>query len=89
MVKCADCGFLAARDINTRALDEVEKSVRDTGEPTLIRSLQAQAQRWNPDTPKNEKLLLCFKQQRDLIFMAQQSTPINIIKVIHEEIDCE
>lgn len=31
MVRCADCGFLAARNLNTRELDEAEESFRQDG----------------------------------------------------------
>ena len=31
MVKCAECGFIAARNLYTRQLEEVEKEYRDTG----------------------------------------------------------
>jgi hypothetical protein len=64
--KCADCGYLAARNIDTRGLDEVEKTVREIGKPMLVKSLQAQAQGWKPDKPKHEELLICFMQKRDL-----------------------
>jgi hypothetical protein len=37
MVRCADCGYLAIRDYKTRALIEVEASVRQTGlQPSAI-----------------------------------------------------
>lgn len=32
MVKCADCGFLASRDIETRQLEETEQEIRSQGQ---------------------------------------------------------
>jgi hypothetical protein len=35
--KCADCGFLAVRNIYSRGLEEAEKTFRDTGaQPTTV-----------------------------------------------------
>jgi len=36
MVKCADCGFLASRDIETRYLEETEQEIRQEGCPVLM-----------------------------------------------------
>jgi hypothetical protein len=33
MVRCSECGFLAARNIDTRNLDEVEEEFRRNGNP--------------------------------------------------------
>ena len=61
MVKCADCGYLAVRHLETRELREAEGNYRDTGE--IPRDL---------NRPKHlyEEVPLCFEHLR--IFDPQQ-----------------
>ena len=90
--KCVDCGFIAARNFQTRSLDEVEKAFRDSGEPKLIRSLQAQAHNWGADIPKDEPYPICFKSKYDLIAEVQAMgghIPSDVRSIIQLERDCD
>ncbi len=40
MVKCSECGFLALRNLDTRQLDEADKTFRDYGNTTTIEHWQ-------------------------------------------------
>ena len=76
MVKCADCGFLAVRHLETRDLREAEGSYRDTGE--IPRDL---------NRPKHlyEEVPLCFERLR--IFDPQRCTSAaERQEVVQEEI---
>ncbi len=95
MVKCADCGFLAARNITTRGLDEVEKSIREAGMhiPVLIgqKNWESGIQ---PSRYEHEVLLVCFIQKYNLISEVEPPTPerptapANVFPVIQKERDC-
>jgi len=54
MVKCAECGFLAARNITTRELEEAEDTFREKGIPPNIIDDDGRLR------PKHEQLPLCF-----------------------------
>jgi hypothetical protein len=55
MVKCAECGFLAARNILTRELEEAEKTFREKGTIPLTGQLEGRPQ------ARHESLPLCFE----------------------------
>jgi hypothetical protein len=84
VVKCAECGFLAARNIQTREIEEVEGLFRDEGEPSF----------GNLGIPKHEGLPLCFARAFDLKSefkkCAGKGDPdaYSIYLVIHEDRDC-
>jgi cation transport ATPase len=74
MVKCVDCGFLAARNIKTRDLEEVEQLFRDIGSPVWIGTKE------DPKgVPVHERMPLCFMRAYDLILEMEQAQehPIN------------
>ncbi len=96
MVKCADCGFLTARNLQTRQLEEAEAIFRDKGKPAIIHdkdSLLGMGSR-------HEGEPLCFAQAYDLRseFMAHTlknnpkyttSDNQSIYAVIHEARKCK
>ncbi len=56
MVKCADCGFLACRNVLTRQLEETEQEVRDEGGPVIA---------WNTEKPIGRfEPPICFMKSR-------------------------
>jgi len=55
MVKCVDCGFLSARNIKTRELEEVERLFREVGSPIWIGTKED-----TRGVPVHERMPLCF-----------------------------
>ncbi len=95
MAKCAECGFLAARNSHNRQLEEVENVFREEGKPSLIYDKDALLGMGG----RHESEPLCFAQVYDLRseFMASTlenhpsySIPDNesIRSVIHETRKC-
>ena len=88
MIKCADCGFLAVRNLRTRQLEEAEKEYRDrayislTGEEGKLH-------------PRLESLPLCFVASYDLQDEIRNKSPKkevdsrNIIAVVNADRDCD
>lgn len=89
MVKCVECGYLAARNVSNRGLDEVEDLFRDKGMPPAIYDASGHNphQGWNP-TP------LCFSRCYDLIDevsrlgMAESQKCIAVLSVITDDRQC-
>jgi hypothetical protein len=85
--KCADCGFLAVRNIYSRGLEEAEKTFRDTGaQPTTVTH--------NTDGTliiigSYEDEPLCFMQacnlKKEFYKPLNSSVPI----VLHEDRECD
>ncbi len=61
MVKCADCGFLAARNRTTRELDEAEGLFREYGTAPIVYDKTGR----NPYAGW-EQILVCFARSHDL-----------------------
>ena len=91
--KCQDCGFLTARNRDTRYLDEAEASFRETGTPLKIRNLQTQKHGWPSNTEKDEDFPICFKQIRGLMAEAKATVaPTHarkVLQVITGEKECD
>ena len=89
MVKCADCGFLAAREIETRNLEETETAFRDSGVPPVIEL------RPGGGRSLHEPLPLCFARRYNLIKefkeFAGKDYPdrTSVFPVLNEERECE
>jgi hypothetical protein len=89
MVKCSECGFLAARDIDTRRLDEVEKAFRESGSPP-VRYVSGRNQYVG-----QERVPICFVQAYDLkqeIEIARGSDAMNatwVHFVINQDRECQ
>ena len=81
MVKCQDCGFLAARDRETRKLVEVEKEMRQTGiSPQLI----------GTTTHKYQSIPICFVRAFDLADgIKTQEDSRSFLHVIQIDRNCE
>lgn len=79
MVKCADCGFLASRDIETRQLEETEQEIRSKGQ--LVPS---------PNTGKpihKYEHPICFMQSKE--YKAFPYTSRSILTLDREDIRSE
>ena len=74
MVKCVDCGFLSAKNIKTRELEEVEQLFRDTGSPVWIGTKEDPS-----GAPVHERMPLCSMRAYDLVSEMEQAQahPIN------------
>ncbi len=87
MDKCADCGFLAARNIDTRNLDEVEREFRRSGEPPN----QIMAGK-EIGYPIHKRYPVCFVQEYDLLDLFEKINGDEykrFLVVIDEERRCE
>lgn len=85
MVKCADCGFLAARNRETNNLDEVKQGYRNTGKTPVIGFTNNAIGYFAQDAPQ------CFVRavNLDREFQMQGGTPENaILAVINKDRDC-
>jgi hypothetical protein len=87
MVKCTDCGFLAARNLDTRNLDEVEGEFRRSGNPPtqIIAGKEIGYYR-------HKRYPICFVQEYDLLdsferIGGEEST--RFLVVIGEDRQCE
>lgn len=89
MVKCAECGFLAARNITTRELEEAEETFREKGITPLIGQLQGRPM------ARHESLPLCFARAYNLLdefkeFAGKDNPDYTSVHfVIYEERECE
>lgn len=92
MVKCTDCGFLSARNIKTRQLEEAEHLFRDVGSP-----VQIGPDKIYPPHFVHELMPYCGTNEYDLITEMEtaQEHPINrginnteVLSVIRKERDC-
>ena len=93
MAKCAECGFLVARNIRTKEMEEVDSIFREEGLPEIIE--------WDMSNPiaqpiyRQEMLPLCFARAYDLRAefkkVAGEDDPDHksVICVINEERQCE
>ena len=68
MAKCSDCGFLAAKNIKTRGLEEVEQSFRDMGSPTWIGTKED-----TKGVPVHELMPFCSMRAYDIISEMEQA----------------
>lgn len=88
-MKCAECGFLAARNITTRELEEAEDTFREKGIPPNIIDDDGRLR------PKHEQLPLCFAQRYNLRdefkeFAGKDSADyLSVFNVLNEERECE
>jgi len=87
MVRCSECGFLAARNIDTRNLDEVEEEFRRNGNPPteIIAGKEIGYYR-------HKRYPICFVQKHNLLdsfkrISGEEST--RFLTVIGEERQCE
>lgn len=89
MVKCSECGFLAARNIYTRGLDEVEEEFRQNGVPPVGvlggKEIGYPIQRQQP---------LCFIREYDLLDSFRKGTKNggatqSFLAVINEDRRCD
>jgi hypothetical protein len=84
MAKCAECGFLAVRNVQTRQLEEMEEDYRRTGNSPQV---------WGDSPPYNMyEAPICFLLVFDLpneIAKQQGPLPEGICLVINEERTCE
>ena len=89
MVKCAECGFLAARDIRTRGLEEVEEAFRESGTPPVNEIVD------NIPCSRHEPLPLCFAQRYNIRDEFKEftgealSVRLSVYMVLIEERECE
>ncbi|HEY4712449.1 MAG TPA: hypothetical protein VIH69_07265 [Dehalococcoidia bacterium] len=87
MSKCSECGFLAAKNINTRNLEEVEKEFRRSGNsPNEIISGK------EIGYPRHKEYPICFVQKYDLIDLFEGISGQNsarFLAIINEERECE
>jgi len=93
MVKCADCGFLALRDFESRELREAEREIRETGSQG-DRSTGVDAHGIPRFEPIYEAVALCIQGIRNF-----SSTPIQgatfarridpFAHAIQEDFECE
>lgn len=95
MVRCADCGFLAARNLRTRQLDEVEALTREsgmhaeahTGDATL-----AYGQTIPIHSYLHDAVLLCFARKYNLASEVQPGhtgAAAAMFPVIRKERECD
>ena len=81
MAKCEDCGFLAVRNRQTRALSETEASMREKGEPARIPKVELPFYERNP---------ICFLQMNDLTAeMEKLDDKTSFKNVIKKERECK
>lgn len=90
MVKCAECGFLAIRNVESRELEEAEKDIREHGCCTvLIGQIQGHPQLRHTGLP------LCFAGRYDLWDESKKETvkgdrnTRGARTVIHKQRRCE
>lgn len=62
MVKCVDCGLLAARNYQTRELEELEATFRKTGEPVVRAQPLPMPEYISTLGSRHEREPLCFAQ---------------------------
>ncbi len=88
MVKCAECGFLAIRNTESRELEEAEEIFREKGVVPTTGYLEGQP------TSRHEPLPLCFAQVCDLKAEFKKADKMGspgyvaLDSVIHMERDC-
>src|SRR6266404_7521708 len=73
MPRCANCGFLATRDKETRVLEETEKRTRDTGRV--------------PSDDRHEEIPVCFAQVISIQEEARGKSD-QILPVLQKEREC-
>ena len=81
MVKCADCGFLAQRDNQTRELRDAEEGLRKSGKTPVRWGEHSFRPMSDPAPPVYEHTPLCAELR--LEFPAE-----NLLDTIQEERDC-
>ncbi len=94
MVRCADCGFLAVKNLTTRALEEVEEGFRKRGVIPLSEVRPSYGR--HEDLPlcfvgRHEDLPLCFVGRHDLqweIKSTGKQDKTVVITVINDERQC-
>ncbi len=87
MVKCVDCGFLSARNLGTRDLDEVEGEFRRSGNPPN----QIMAGKEIGYTI-HKRYPLCFVKKYDLLDSFNKTSgeeSKRFLVVVNEERPCE
>ncbi len=87
MVKCSECGFLSAKNMTTRNLEEVEGEFRRSGNsPNGIMSGK------EIDYPRHKEYPICFVQKYDLIDSFERISgqkPARFLTIINKERECE
>jgi hypothetical protein len=89
VVKCSDCGYLAARNRDTRELDEVERVFRENGKPPNVTVAGR-----NPYC-RQEIMPLCFARSFDFVDLYNKLTSRraniedNIATILNEERHCD
>lgn len=68
MAKCSECGFLAARNVETRSLDETERAFRERGTPPVVGYYAG----GGGARHVHERLPLCFVGSYDLRALFRQ-----------------
>jgi hypothetical protein len=95
MPNCAECGFLAARNNQSRQLEEVESIFRETGKPAIIVNEQGVLGLGS----SHESQPLCFAQaynlRREFMETTHEKYPIydapdkeSIATVLHKDREC-
>jgi hypothetical protein len=74
MPRCADCGFLAKRHLQTDAMEAADNRLRTTGVPNY--------------TDRFEKIPLCFVQAADLESESGKGDERSVLAVITKDRDC-
>jgi hypothetical protein len=83
--KCADCGYLAVRNIYSRELQEPEKSYRDCGMQPITLTHKMEDGKLAIISPY-EPIPICFMQSKDL------QTECNVLKIkstLQTEWECD
>jgi hypothetical protein len=91
VAKCVECGFLCARNLTTRELDEVEKSFRETGSPQPF--IVTDGEGYEHSKSSYDAWLVCLLQKYDLISEigsnGQQIAPPVLCNILQMERDCD
>jgi hypothetical protein len=83
VVRCADCGFLACRDVHTRQLEETEQEIRDEGGSVIAWNTGKTVAKFEPP--------ICFMRSTDYkVIPFQLHVDNNVVKAeIQRERSCE